>query len=411
MMVATISTIALSMKRLVTFIAPVLLLLGSCSRTEQDIPSWDEALRQGGLAAAETSLAAQEQTAETAFLLGGIQFLRAVETILQVRYANYSGALPIIPGMRNRLPINPDATFDPKFFETAMTGALKHLGQAERALETATEGEFAVKVQLNDLWFDIDADGTRDEWEGLIDLMAQLNARHGMSDFDGVIRFDTADAEWLTAYVHLVSGMAELTLSFDPTPAIRRVSEGRAALERAGAIETPRLIGDDTLPETIAAILLAVRGVPDRDRTRAAHAHFKAMIAHQRNFWDKVERETDNDHEWLPNAKQTAAFGVAVDAGTVKAWKDVLTGIEAILDGERLIPYWRVSRRPDADVPIGINIRKLMQNPGDMDLVLWLQGTAAAPFLEQGPLADIAAWRQFQRMTAGDALLFALWFN
>lgn len=399
------------MKRLVACIAPVLFLLGGCSKAEQDSTSWEEALRRGGLAAAEASLAAQKQTAETAFLLGGVQFLRAAETIMQVRYANYSGALPIIPGMRNRLPSNPDATFDPKFFETAMTGALKHLSRAQRTLETATAGEFAVKVQLNDFWFDINADGARDEWEGLIDLMAQLNARRGMNDFDGIIQFDTADAEWLQAYVHLVSGMAELTLSFDPTPAIRRVSEGRAALERAGAIQTPRLIGDDTFPETIAAILLAVRGVPDRDRTRAAHAHFKAMIAHQRDFWDKVERETDNDHEWLPNAKQTAAFGVAVDAGIVQAWKDVLSEIEAILDGKRLISYWRVAPRPDAGVSVGLNIRKLMQDPGDMDLVLWLQGTGAAPFLEQGRLADMAAWRQFQRMTAGDALLFALWFN
>ncbi len=392
-------------------IARLLFLLGGCSGAAQEVPRWDEALKADGLAAAEASLAAQEQTAETAFLLGGVQFLRAVETILQVRYANYSGTLPIVPGMRNRLPSNPDAKFDPSFFEIAMTGALSHVSQAERTLETAVTGEFAVEVRLADFWFDIDVDGSRDEWEGLLDLMAELNARRGIREFDGIIRFDTADADWLRAYVHVVSGMAELTLSLDPTPAIRRVWEGRAALERAGAIQPLVFMEDDTLPETIAAILLTMRGVPDRSRTRAAHAHFKAMIAHNRTFWDKVERETDNDREWLPNPGQTAAFGVEVNEVTVQGWKNVLTEIEAILDGERLVPYWRFWGQAGANVGVGINIAKLMQDPGDMDLVLWIQGTSAAPFLEEGPIADMAAWRQFQRMTAGDSLLFAAWFN
>ncbi len=84
---------------------------------------------------------------------------------------------------------------------------------------------------------------------------------------------------------------------------------------------------------------------------------------------------------------------------------------QAILDGERLVPYWRIRARPGADVGIGLNIAKLMRDPGDMDIVLWLQGTSAAPFLEEGPLADMAAWRQFQQMTAGNSLLFAVWFN
>ena len=84
---------------LATCIALVLLLPGGCSKAgpAAQALSWDEALKRDGLAAAEASLAAQEQAAETAFLLGAVQFLRAVETILQVRYANYSGALPIIP--------------------------------------------------------------------------------------------------------------------------------------------------------------------------------------------------------------------------------------------------------------------------------------------------------------------------
>lgn len=391
-------------------IALILLFLGdnSAAANTPEAVNWEETLRRDGLAATEAGLVDQEQTAETAFLLGGVRFLRAFETIMQVRYANYAGALPIIPGMRYELPPNPDAMFDPAFFEIAMTRALEHLSGAEQTLEVAVAGEFSVEMQLADIWFDINADGERDEWEGLLHLMAELNARSRVDDFDGIICFDSADADWLKAYVHLVSGMAELALSVDPTPAIRRIAEGRAALEQAGEIRDLGNV-DDTLPETIGAILLCLRGVPDRDRTRAAHAHFKAMIAHNHAFWDKVQRETDNNREWLPNAQQTAAFGVEVGAETAEEWQQVLSEIEAILDGELLIPYWRIGL--SSDVGVGVNLAKLMHDPGDMDLVLWLQGTGAAPFLEEGPLADMAAWRRFMSMTRGNGLLFAAWFN
>jgi hypothetical protein len=387
--------------------------LTSCTDAAQDrgAVDWNEALNRGGLVAAEESLLAQERTTESSFVLGGVQFLRAIETVMQVRYANYAGELAVIPGMRNRLPPNPDASFDPRFFENAMSGALEHLGNAERSLRPAINGEFAVEIRLQDFWLDINSNGAREGWEGLLDLMDELNAERGMGEFDGVIRFDSADADWLMAYVNVVSGTAELSLSLDPTPAIRTVWEGRTALEKAGTLPPTPFVQEDTFLETAAAILLTLRGEPDRSRTRAALAHFRSMITYNRTFWEKVEQETDNDREWLPNAQQTAAFGVEVNAETIAAWKGVLSEIDAILAGETLVPYWRVRPQPGATTGVGLNIEKLFREPGDMDVILWLQGTAAVPYLEEGVLADMAAWQFFMQMTSGDGLLFAIWFN
>ena len=73
--------------------------------------------------------------------------------------------------------------------------------------------------------------------------MQQLNASPDDS-FDGTIRFDTADAHWLKAYVHVMSGMAELTLATDPTPAIRTVFEQRRAMDARG--ETRGMLLDGT---------------------------------------------------------------------------------------------------------------------------------------------------------------------
>jgi len=399
-------------------IAAALGLAGLSPATAQDQNrSWQDILAEEGLAAAEEKLAAGDVTAETGFLLGGVHFLGAVEYILQVRHASYQGTLPFLPGMRAELPANPEGRFDPAFLETAMRGALENLGAAERALEPAVEGGFAVEVPMQAVWFDINANGTRDETEGVLELMAGMGAQPG-EDFDGTIRFDTADAEWLKAYVHAISAMAELVLATDPTPAIQTVSEGRAALEAAGPVRATGFVpNESTWIDTAAAVLLTLRGTPDAERTRAAHAHFKAMIAHNRAFWEEVAREGDNDHEWLPNASQTSAFGVEVSAETAAEWQSVLGEIEAILDGEALVPYWRVSPEresrsgDDEAQPVGLNIARLMQEPGDMDPILWIQGAAAAPYLEEGRLADMQAWQRFTRMTGGDSLLFAAWLN
>ena len=396
-----------------TCCALILPLVGGISCAQSEFDSWQEALAAGGLTTAETYLADQRDTAETAFLLGSVRFLQAFETVFRQRYANFSGQLPIVPGMAAELPSNPDAEFDPMFFEMALNDALNHLTEAERALESATDGEFGVVVNLGDFWFDINADGARDPWEGLTSIIGSMNPRRDFESFDGLIRFDTADADWLAAYVHAVAGVLDFALSLDPTPAIRTVYEGRTTIEQiAGIAQTP-FIGDDddALIDSIAAVLLTLEGVPDSTRTRAAHAHFKSMIAHNRSFWEKVGQETDDDREWLPNPGQTAAFGVPVDDTMALAWQDVLDEIDAILDGEQLIPYWRVRPRFNAESPIGLNLRRLLQDPPDMNIILWIQGAAAAPYLEEGSIADMNAWRQFLRMTPGNSFLQALWFN
>ena len=206
-----------------------------------------------------------------------------------------------------------------------------------------------------------------------------------------------------------MSGMAELTLATDPTPAIRTVFEQRRAMDALG--ETRGMLLDNDTIDTLAAVLLTLRGVPDAERTRAAHAHFKNMIAENRAFWSAVMDETDNVREWLPNPDQTSAFGVEVSAEMADGWQAVLGEIEQLLEGETLVPYWRFDNGFEAEAGIGVNVAKFLQNPGDLDIILWLHGAGAVPYLEEGRLAQMQAWDRFARMTAGDGLMFAAWFN
>ncbi len=374
-----------------------------------DLTPWQDVLVNEGLATTEANLLLRTDSAENDFLLGGIQFLRASEAIMQVRYRNTSTPLALIPGMRNQLPPNPDATFDPAFLEIAMTEALTHLARAETSLGRVTGQDFAVNFPLTSVWFDVNANGKRENWETALSVMKELGAEPEGA-FDGIVRFDSADAYWLKAYVHVMAGMAELTLATDPTPAIRTVAEGSKAMQEIGQVQ--RLFGGGAdWADTFAAVLLTLRGTPDKSRTRTAHRHFKAMIAENRSFWAAVVLETDDNHEWLPNPQQTSAFGVQISQEIVDGWREVLGEMSAIIEGDALIPYWRYDNGHDAEQGIGVNVAKFLQNPGDMDIVLWIHGAAAAPYLETGALAQMQAWRRFARMTGGDGLMFAAWFN
>lgn len=384
--------------------------LASCNAQSPE-PSWRTELEEKGLAAAEAALASEPASAETEFVRGALQSLQAIEAVMQVAYRNSTEPLPIFPGLGIDIPVHEGAAFDPAFLETAMTGALSHLSLAEATLGAMSGDEFAVELDIAGLWFDINDNGTREDFEygrGYLENFARETAGDEPAP-DTTVRFDTADAYWLKAYVHALSGTAELILSVDPTPAIETVYEGRKMMEAAG---TPsRLFIEDAQLDALAATIIALRGVPDAERTRAAHDHFRAMIAENRNFWTAVMAETDDDREWLPNPDQVSAFGVPVSAEMAEQWQTVLTEIEDILEGRALLPTWRFDNRFDGGENVGLNIAKFLQDPGDLDIILLIHGAGLAPYLETGPIARGEAWRQFSRLSGANNMLFAFWLN
>jgi len=394
------------------------LLLSACQgpttpAVSQDQRAVEVILASDGLAAADAALAGRAQTPETSFQLGGVRFLRAIETILQTRYDSYDGSVPFIPGMAAPLPANPNAKFSPDFIESALEAALTHLDGASTALAGATAGEFATALPLDALWFDIDGDRKRAEWESLRVILESLGAQADWASFDGTIRFDTADAEWLAAYVHLVSGTSQMVLSVDPTSAIRTVFEGRQKMAEVGAIGAPDpLFGTDDVVDQIAAVLVALDGKPDATRTRKALDHFRSMIAHNRKFWPEMMAETDNDHEWLPNPTQTSPFGIEITTEVAAGWQEVLAELEEMLEGRALIPFWRTPPGAEgATTGVGINLRRLLTDPPDLNIALLIQGASIAPYLEKGRLVTLNAWGRFGMLTRGDGLLMAAILN
>ena len=59
----------------------------------------------------------------------------------------------------------------------------------------------------------------------------------------------------------------------------------------------------------------------------------------------------------------------------------------------------------------GINIRKVFTEPREFDLVLWVQGSGASPYLERGPMTKPEFWRRLMGTFRGNFIGFAIWFN
>ncbi len=95
--------------------------------------------------------------------------------------------------------------------------------------------------------------------------------------------------------------------------------------------------------------------------------------------------------------------GMTVTQQTVDGWMAFLSVYDSILKGETLIPHWRLEK--------GINFRRVFTEPRPFDPILWAQGSAALPYLEQGTMADSDSWSRMMQMFEGNFLGYAIWFN
>ena len=130
------------------------------------------------------------------------------------------------------------------------------------------------------------------------------------------------------------------------------------------------------------------------------------MVALSRDSWRLIQAEEDNHLEWIPGAgQQSVITNLNVSPDRIAAWHNFLDEAESLLNGDKLVPFWRQGFEG------GVNIGRVLTDPRDLDVVLWVQGTAALPYLERGELSSEQSWNELQRVFRGNFLGFALWVN
>ena len=146
-------------------------------------------------------------------------------------------------------------------------------------------------------------------------------------------------------------------------------------------------------------------------RTKIALEHLEAAVAQAKEMWKYIQEETDDDNEWIPNPRQTGVLGVKVTQEMIDAWLETLDEADQILKGKKLIPFWR-----GKDAERGVNLRRVLTEPRTFDFFNWVQGTAATPYLEKGPITKFADPRTGDRLNKAfggpfGIIGFGFWFQ
>ncbi len=400
-------------------LAPTAFLLFAATAAAEPTPV-ETALTGGDLAAGEKSLAvlveAKPDDAEARFGLGMVRFLRGVERLGRFLHdhgvSEHARQIPFF-----RLPVptnqNPKPTSDADC-RAMLAALLADLTQAETTL-AEVKGDVKLPVAFGRIRLDLDGDGKATEQEALWHIYARFNGaaardaefRQQAESF--TIAFDAGDVAWLRGYCHLLSAMIEVELAYD----------GQRWFDHCGHLlfakaESPYPFLAERKPhgrfdaalisDAIAAIHLTDFPLKEPARLESARKHLLAMTELSRKSWNLILAETDDDREWLPNPKQTGVLGVPVTDEMVAAWRSFLDELDALLAGKKLAPFWR-------DETQGVNLKRVFTEPRDLDVILWVQGTAAVPYLERGEMTDPQVWNRMMRVFRGEFVGFALWFN
>lgn len=393
-------------------LAPAFIPVAACAAPSQD---WSAMMGARGLSPTEAEIAAlPAPTPEDLFALGGLRFLTAIEAAFQARWRmGVTQDDSLLPVFRFALPPNPaPQPFDPAVVEDTFAMVNGRMEGARAALARIPEGaEVGLPVDLGQIWFDVNANGRRDAGEGLMSIAGQILAGTPDPDLPGgamPVRFDTADVAWLSAYTHLLSGISDLVLAVHPTEDIRQVIEGEKAMAAFGGPGDYGGLVDPGMRAPLRQAMmtyLALKKTPIAEKTRAARAEFLAMVRDERRFWTLADAETDDDREFIPNARQHPAFGDQFPEGADVAWLAVLGDFEKLLNGELLLPHWAL---PDG---AGINLGKLLTDPEPVDPVTWVHGIGLLPYAEKGPVITGQEWLIFDELVSGNGIMFAVYLN
>lgn len=290
-------------------------------------------------------------------------------------------------------------------------------------LVTASEGEFAVEIDVAKIRVDIDGDGEAGETESVGAFLAMAAGVGERVDMGtglapemvlpaSVFAFDGSDALWLAGYSQVLAAQSDFLLAHDFedffNAALHRLFPGAGLPMEAYASDGQMFMDRDTdalLADAIAMIHTIDWPVIERERLLAVRDRALAMIDLSRRNWAAILAETDDNLEFMPAPGQTPQTTVmAVTKPMVEAWLETLDVAEAIIGGELLLPHWRYRN-------LGFDLAAWVEGAERTDLVLLFTGLDALPYLREGEIADAESFAAANSVFGRSIWNYALWFN
>jgi hypothetical protein len=368
-------------------------------------------LYSGRLARGEQELKAALETAPKddalRFGLGVLQFVRGVERLGQglYRYGCRSDNTDL-PFLRLPVPRNPDPAPVTYAALRRLLDDFQHdLAAAETTLAGVTDDNVKLPLRLGR--FRLDLDGDANPTDRLLDIMQRVmgpQLAFPRDNPDLLVCFDRGDVAWLRAYCHLLAALLDGYLAFD--------TEALFNLTAHDLFERPKQPFREGEAERWQRFMEArkVVAVKEPARLGSFRKHLLRVAELNRETWKYIRAETDDDHEWLPNARQRGALGLPVRDEMIDAWLDVMAELEAVLDGQKVLPGVFLGPAPEGK---GLNLKTLLERPPaewrlEDPAGAWLP----AAYWDRKPSVDLGKlFRAFQVFGNPSAVAYAMWFN
>jgi hypothetical protein len=398
---------------------PIVMMLLCLGGSAQGGPAADQLARDLAAGQLQAGITAQGPAAdsddkEALAARGSLRFLSAIEHLAQALYRHglettSGGPMMNLPVLR--IPVAPNPHPEPldyAGFRAILERLVSDLDAAEADLAGVGDAEVKLPVDLATVRLDLNGDGTSDANESLGAMMLALT--HGdATATPPTVSFDTADIYWLRGYSKFIGAFSQFMLAHNFADSFNKTFHlyfPHAGLPLADKLvrTDPSAWSDGAIGDAISFIHLVSWDVIDPSRLADARLRLKAMAELSRMGWAAARRETDNDREWLPNARQSGVFGsVVITDAEIDGWLAIMDEFDAILDGRKLMPHWRFHQ--------GLNVKRMFAEEKRFDLVLLIAGPDAVPWLEDGPVSDMATWENLMRTFGDNFLGYAMFFN
>lgn len=395
--------------RLTTAVCSLGILVGGLQAAA---PDTDAILASGkfgeGITALEEHLMQNPKDDSARFGLATVQFVEAVQSLGRklVAYGPQTRGTAELEAIFGK-PSKPEKLLTYPRLREILNEWLQDLTRIEAILAKIDSNDVKLPIHVARVPLNFARDGVQ-----ALTLVPLLNTVGQPTPADVVINFDRADVDWMRGYCHLLSAFCEVALAYDAQELFDVFSHrifAYAETPHKFLKEQPRSKGGWFDFEEIADIFGAIHTIrfPIKEPKRMATAlsHIEQTLALSRSMWTFILAEKDNDREWIPGPGQTSVLGVGVTQEMVDHWIIALDETESILKGKKLLPFWR------GKLTNGVNLRKVFLEPRNLDMVLWVHGAAATPYLEEGAITRPDTWEKINRVFNGQFLAFGIWFN
>ncbi|HEX9390760.1 MAG TPA: hypothetical protein VF928_05560 [Usitatibacteraceae bacterium] len=233
-----------------------------------------------------------------------------------------------------------------------LEGYLVTIETTRKLLETIKTTKPLLTIQPGQWELDMDGDGTISPFEKHFfwipkrgaDINRQLPSFNSMEEYEQAmftrptIKVDQSDVYWAIAYCHFAEATLNLLLSYELVDA-QQFKIQLADPERVKSVAYPSLLGG---------------------------------IAYSRKLRESLQKETSDENEWIPNARQkNTSFPLVMDEQTFATWGELLGHMDKLFRGKTLMGgSVTVQNAMVRDLSMGlckpgegVDVRDLFQNP------------------------------------------------